>query len=433
MLPLKKAAKRNNFFEQLEWQGVKALPFFIFYITFQMFRLFLISLSCAAFIACSSNDSEVLKEWFGDQGIDISYGMQPEDIEVDVTGLVSNDAASLTNLIYSLNPSVSNLSYLALGSVNGIENSLYFDLETSSSLPENWKFATDSVFYADFYNSAFPNEQKNMSMNICWLIENNTKENAEWLEFSESFGNDCGDVTFRWEAGENNRDSIIVSPLPNFPLNSKLLIRIKSLSEDGVLRISTSSATNISGMQRIAQTTNIISISNRNNYLHSGARDSLYMSLKIGDKIKDIGKGRAVVFGQLILPKNPSTCNESAYPLPVLVHGRLSDSTQIAENDYRVDTSYVKEHSHQNLVFNDGDYLTLEVTRSLRHYNTLQSTFDFVLRLGASMLLPNSPYFSNYTLGGVSHKVFADRPVYSCYDFSNVLNEKAILRLWFAK
>jgi hypothetical protein len=163
--------------------------------------------------------------------------------------------------------------------------------------------------------------------------------------------------------------------------------------------------------------------------LHAGVRESLDVAFEIKEQIDS-----TVVFAQLVFPKKSGN-NEVAYPLPVYVYSKLDNFHGVVE-DYRVDTALVNENGHPNLVFSDGDFLKLQVTKSLRQYAAIVKsqpyTISFTLRLGVPMLLPKSLYFYNSDYS--SEKVFSDRPAYSSYDFSSLFEEETVkLRLWYAK
>jgi len=389
-----------------------------------MLRLLLIPLLCALFAACSSDDeSATLREWFGDQGIATSYGMDFQEIKVSL----KNSDLSYDSSAYMVN------TYAVLGNVNNVEQRLYFGLDVGDSLSPIWRLRTDSIFYTEIYDGKIPEEyKKNIEAKFYWIWENKdeTKHDTTWLKFLDlnPFTNSA-DISINWVAG-GTRDTFSISLPPalleefsNLRASAgdttlKLLASIK-LDSNVILRIAPPSILDIPNILRVAQKTQAKSCGDL--CLYSGIRESLDVVLELGDKIK---AGKTVVFAQLVLPKSiNNTVNELGYPLPVYVYSNGSLES------YIVDEAFVKEHNgHPNLVFWEYDTLKLQVTKNLRNY--ANGDIGFTLRLGTPMLNPKSLYF--YNLLYSTTRVFSDRPAYSSYDFNTVF-EDAKLRLWYAE
>jgi hypothetical protein len=380
----------------------------IFYINPAMQHLLLASFLCVLCTACSSDDSDALSKWFGNQGIATSYGKQYEEIEVSLKdcSLGFNASAYMVR------------SLAALGNANGIEQSLYFGLEATDSLFPVWKLRADSIFYIDFYEGNVPDDHKEITAKFYWVMESETEsEDTTWLKLQKEF-TDSADISIDWKAG-GTLDTFIVSlPEKLKALKAdtlRLLVGIKALSNNKVLRIAPPSKLDIPNLLRVAQKT-IIS-GECKQCLHAGVRESLNVVFEAGkDKIK---AGKAVIFAQLVLPKSSdATANELGHPMLVYAY---SDGYL---EDYRIDTAFVKEYGeHPNLVFGEADTLKLQVTKNLR---SLPNSLKFTLRLGNPMLNPKSLSFYNTS----SEKVFSDRPAYSSYDFGETL-KNAKLRLWY--
>lgn len=349
-------------------------------------RLLLISLLCAIFIACSSDDSDALKEWFDGQGLAVSYGKQFEEFEISLKGA---DFGSDTSA-YMVG------SYAALGNVNGVEHTLYFGLD---SLPSSiWKLRPDTVFYNSFYKGVVPDEHKELEATIYWLEENEVEHDTTWLKFEKPFENSA-QTSIKWEAN----DSLFQVSLPDGLPKLKSTVKLKLNSNNTVLRIAP-------GLLRVAQKTKVDD-NECKQCLHAGARESLFVLYETGD-IKNIDK--TVVFAQLILPKSDDSANKNElenFPIPVYMYDEKG------LEDYRIDSVYVREYGHPNFIFGKNDSLKLQVTGSLR-----SDTLGFTLRLGNPILQPDSLYFYTY---------IAARPAYSRYNFGSIL-EKAKLRLWYA-
>ncbi|MCL2208343.1 MAG: hypothetical protein FWB90_09695 [Fibromonadales bacterium] len=335
-------------------------------------------------MACSSSDeSAALKEWFDDQVLATSYGKTPEEVPVSMASF----SVGHNNSAYAIG------SYAVLGDANGVEHTLYIDLD---SLPSRtWALRADAVFYNDIYGGSVPEMQ--LEAEIYWLEETEDLVDSVWLKFERPFLNSAEIII----------DNFSIS-LPEELPDSKLLVAIKLKPNSGtVLRIEPKSIYDISGLKRVAQKTRITDDCER--CLYSGVGESLFVSF---DKI-NIDK--TVVFAQLVLPKQSGTAgSELELPIPVYAIGE----------SYRVDTAYVNENKlHPNLIFSEGEDLKLQVTNSLR-----RGKFDFIFILGPPMLIPGSLYFYNSIYS--TEKVFSDRPAYARYDFSAM--ETAKLRIWYA-
>jgi len=352
-------------------------------------------------MACSSSDeASSLSQWFGDQGIATSYGMDTTTIPVSVKFTSGFDASA-----YMVG------SYGALGNVNGVEHLLYFGLETTSAVSQKWRFRsdTDSLFKKfDF---------KDLKATVYWLKESEFLHDSLWLRFQTEF-TDTAEITFKWAKDTFYVDMPESMPKTGSPSDTlRLLVGIKLQAENTVLRIAKPLLADIPGLIRVAQKTEITDDCEQ--CLHAGVRESLVVSIM--DKI-NIDK--TVVFAELqLFPKQTDTIgSEFGFPVPVYVY----DSKGAVEN-YRVDTAYVNKHGlHPNLVFCKGDTLKLQVTNSVRK----GMADSFTLRLGSPMLIPKSLYFYNSIYS--SEKVFADKPAYAKYNFGTI-EKNAQLKLWYAK
>jgi len=354
-----------------------------------MLRLFLILFLCAIFFACSSDDSTALNQWLEDQGIANSYALQQEDFYLSVDTSFKNVDTSAYLVVSSA----------ALGKANGIEQMLYFGLKAEGSLSPIWNLKKDSVFYADFYKDTIPEEHKNLKAMFYWLKENTTEHDTTWLKFQNKF-TDSAEISIDWDSIQLPED---FSKLKADTL--RLLVGIRLLSDDAILRFAPPTLEDIPGLLRVAQKT---SISECELCLYSGIGETLFVAFSVNEEDKEKIAGKPVVFAELIMPKSNEATSELGVPMPVYVNSE----------SYRIDTAYVNTHgNYSNFVFWDGDSLRLQVTQSLRNYANSQKTLEYTLRLGTPML---------------PTKVFSNRFAYARYDFGSALAEPVKLRLWFA-
>jgi len=352
-------------------------------------------------MACSSSDeSTALKQWFDDHDIAASYGMEPVTIDVSVKFTPGFDASA-----YLLG------SYGALGNVNGMEHTLYFGFETTDSIPQIWRFRsdTDSLFKDFDFNE--------LTATVYWQKESEFLHDTLWLKFPSTESMESAPVTFKWA-----KDTFYVEMPEHMPkIGSKsdtlrLLVAMRLHENNTVLRIFRPLTDDIPRLVRAAQKTVITDDCEQ--CLHAGVRESLLVSI-----VDEININKTVVFAQLLLFSKQTDLSGSEFGLPLPVY--VYDSEGIVES-YRVDTAYVNEHGlHPNLVFCGGDTLKLQVTNGMRKGKT-----EFAFRLGSPMLIPQSLYFYNSIYS--TEKVFADRPAYAKYDFGT-FGTTAKLKLWYAK
>jgi hypothetical protein len=343
-----------------------------------MFRIFLILSLCALFMACSSNDSEALKEWFSDQDIATSYGKEFKEIPISVESSSGYDSAYMVSALASL------------VNINGITQSLYFGLTVTDTLDTLWRLRTDSIYY-----TRFGKEQNDIKAEIYWLKEEGFLHDSLWLKFSTQF-QDKKEITLKRKEGSPRDTFIITLPdelrsaaRPAEGDTTHFLVGIKPIDENIALRISSPSASDIRNLLRVAQKTDLEEKECKK-CLRSGFGEYLNVVFGISDEEKNELASKTVVSAQLILPKQ--IIDESKYPMPVYVYNK-----GILEN-YTADSTFVFKH----------DSLALQVTKGLR-----KNSLEFTLRLGNLIL--NDTLFS--------------RPAYERYDFNF---EEAKLMLWFA-
>ena len=313
--------------------------------------------------------------------------------------------------------------FAALGTVNNLKHTLYFGLQKNDSPRSEWKLRIDTTFYSDFNKEPL----SEIPAKIYWLNEAKAEPDSIWLKLDKPWEGSA-DIVLKIA------DNIIEAALPDEILDARrlnnLLVGLELIPEGEVLRIVPPNINDVDSLLlRVAQKT--VVLKDEQLYLYSGVGDSLLISFAIDEEAnKKIRQGKTVVFAQLVLPKqnDNSENSELGYPLPVYVYGKI-DSLQFLE-DYRVDTAYVENHGHPNLLFwPEVDSLTLQVTKNARRYiKAADNTLSFVLRFGNPMLNAKSHYFYNLSTG----KVFASHPAYAHYDFYYLLGKKAKLKLWFA-
>jgi hypothetical protein len=205
--------------------------------------------------------------------------------------------------------------------------------------------------------------------------------------------------------------------------------------------------------------------------LHGGVGDSLVVEFPskpimkalsdfYGDEFPYDGFDvrQAVVMAEMTFFRDDSKgSRELDYPIMVLVGSFLDSadtSVQRTESYYKFNDSLVVKKGHQNLVFHEGDSLTLQVTAGMRDFiNRAHDgrTFKMSMTLGNSIVLDKDPYFTNrittkkdtiktvvatgdtmkFATGDTIRVAFPDVD-YARYDFSTIKEKPATLKLWLA-
>jgi hypothetical protein len=288
-------------------------------------------------------------------------------------------------------------SFAALGNVNGIEHVLYFGLAARDSIKPTWNLRTDSLFYGIFYKDKFPLASREISAKLYWLAESDSiVPDSSWLKFEKTW-EDSADIVFNWKA-QNSLDSFTIN-LPQELLSAypkkdsstfRMLLGLKLVSNDIVLRIASPRLSDIEGLVRVGQKSRELEICET--CLYAGVMDSINISFSLNEELLD----KTVVFAQLVIPKTDENAkSEFEHNIPLYAYYEA----------YRMDTAQIY------------DSLKFQVTTRLKRYKASDS-LNFTLRFGNPMLLEN---------------VFAPRPDYAKYDFSNAIGKNAKLKIWYAQ
>lgn len=190
--------------------------------------------------------------------------------------------------------------------------------------------------------------------------------------------------------------------------------------------------------------------------LHGGAFDSMVVELpasRIMEALSEFygdefpyteGDGfdvrQAVILAELIFARDDSN-GESELGLPIqVVVGSFVDSLGkevLKRENYKVNRKLVNASGHPNLVFFDGETLTLQTTYGLRDFiNRAHDgrNFKMMMRLGFPMLAPMDSLYMDYYSKDTKDTVyrFFDYFDYARYDFTSMMNKPATLKLWLA-
>ena len=148
---------------------------------------------------------------------------------------------------------------------------------------------------------------------------------------------------------------------------------------------------------------------------------------------------QTVVLAQMTFARDDSQgTSELGLPIQVVV-GSYVDSVgkSIRKMEaYKLNKSLVASKGHPNMVFYDGDSLTLQVTYGMRDFiNRARDgrTFKMMMRLGYPVLQAKDSTYSDYkTSSGDTSYVFFSHFDHARYDFSTAMKKPSTLKLWLA-
>ena len=188
--------------------------------------------------------------------------------------------------------------------------------------------------------------------------------------------------------------------------------------------------------------------------LHGGVYDSLvveYESAPImkalsefyGDEFPYQGGGsdvrQTVVLAQMTFARDDSQgTSELGLPVQVVVGSYVDSAGKTIRRmeSYKLNKSLIASKGHPNMVFYDGDSLTVQVTYGLRDFiNRAQDgrTFKMMMRLGYPVLQDKDSAYTDYrTSSGDTSYVFFAHFDHARYDFSTTLKQPSTLKLWLA-
>lgn len=188
--------------------------------------------------------------------------------------------------------------------------------------------------------------------------------------------------------------------------------------------------------------------------LHGGVYDSLvveYESAPImkalsdfyGDEFPYTGEAgddvrQTVVLAQMTFARDDSQgTSELGLPIQVVV-GSYTDSSgkSIRKMEaYKLNKSLIVSKGHPNMVFYEGDSLTLQVTYGLRDFiNRARDgrTFKMMMRLGYPVLQDKDSTYADRKVNGDTSYVFFSHFDHARYDFSSSMKQPSTLKLWLA-
>lgn len=451
-------------------------------------------------------DDNGLSSWLSDQGLPDSYKVQTLSIDglVPVEANAYRDTTPLMaspRTVFGASSKMSHEMALEFGYViNADEFAL---LKNADSADAYVSFPLESNFYADknIKEKVFPIKE-NLKVSVSWVLtRGNGKKfidsvahvsDSVWVESLKNWEPDfVFDTTY--SVNLKKADTTIYFSLPMSFIDSlatcesgcHLEMRFSAPESENLYRFFTSGKNKnpilrVGVFEKSDSLTEIrtirpfpitpyrmadVVVSNDCSdclVLHGGGKDSLvveYPSEPIlnalsefyGDKFPyDEGDGydvrQAVVLAQMTFARDDSDGeNNLGLPIQVVVGSYLDSSGKEyrAMEMYKLNRKDIVKNGHPNMVFYDGDSLTLQVTQGVRDFINRASDnakLKVMLRLGYPVLQDKDSTYENYILKedygnlkrGDTSYVFLSHFDYARYDFANMMKKPATLKLWLA-
>lgn len=454
----------------------------------------IVILAALAFLLAScifDSEEAALGTWLKDQGLPEHYKVQtlsvPElnpisaEVFVDTTPRSANDRAILGN--------VSNLTHdLVLDFT--VKDSVLNELLLKS---DSAKISLMMNLLQPFYNSkSFPKDslpfKEDLELKTSWKITKAATEKAATKMTQTSDSSWYSDI-MKWKAdGEADttysisvsaKDSVVEIPLPNALIKAmedagkyyRLQLRLSVPKAERAYRFYGGAGgyppalyvSKIGNNQAMFIWNSRMAGTFKNNetctdclVLHGGVFDSLvveYPSAEIMKALSEFYDGdpfpyvegdsndvrQAVVLAQMTFHRDDSQgSQELGHPIQVVV-GSYVDSADVQDRRvmeaYKLNKKLIVSEGHPNMIFHDGDSLSLQVTYGMRDFINRASdgrTFKMMMRMGYPVLQVKDSTYANYVVNGDSSYTFFGHFDYARYDFSTIKSSPSTLRLWLA-
>jgi hypothetical protein len=103
---------------------------------------------------------------------------------------------------------------------------------------------------------------------------------------------------------------------------------------------------------------------------------------------------------------------------------------------YLLNNEVILESGHPNLIFHEGDSLTLQLTEGARDFINKESdgrSMKFIMRMGYPFLQEKDTTYATYrTADGDTSYLRLNYFDYARYDFSKAMENPVTLKLWLA-
>lgn len=455
-----------------------------------VFLFFFALLPSLALVAClfDSSDSSLVS-WLDDQGFPSNYKVETVSIDsiYPVSAAVGFDSTPRKQSYQGV-----------LGNVSGMNHELVFDFcfrdvsffskfENTDSAAAFLAIYLDSAFYGQAGIADSLPIGENLEITYTWILDKGVGDDyldsvgdikdSIWLRELRGWKN-APTVDTIYTVKVNNLDSAIRLDLPGSLVKAlmtiedgaRLQLRMSAPHSKRLYRIYGPSSSPPPFMRmRVTDTDfksvwpfrmGLVSTSEETCkdclILHGGVLESLVVDIP-GEKILNALENlygddfpytegdsmdvrQAVVLARLTMGRsNSMDGSELGLPVQVAIASFVdSNGAEVQKTEsYKLNRELIKESGHPNLVFMEGDSLSLQMTYGMRSYINRAGAgakLRVVLRMGRSMLAPyDTLYYDHLTSDGEdSVYMFMDYLTYSRYDFTEEMKSPMSLKLWLA-
>ncbi len=457
-------------------------------------------------------DDDGLSSWLSDQGMPSSYKVQtvtvsnikPESVEVGSDSLPKN---AWTRGVFG---AVSGMSHDIVFDF-GLDSASLAKFGDSSDSTKSFVVVrlVDSYYRSKYLPSSVLPIKEDLKLNVSWIISDKLTEkefnkfpsiaDSVWLQELESWKPDnSSDTTISISINSAKKDTLLTFDFPNALVkdlykksgNRRLQLRLSAPEASHLFRFygpetyglsprffleSCNGSDSCNYVSYYAKHSGVIS-ENREEcsdclILHGGTYDSLIVEFPAKPIMKALsdfygdefpytkGNGndvrQAVVMAEVTFFKDDSKgSNELGLPI-IVKSGSYMDSAETVVRrmeSYKLDKPRILESGHPNMVFTDGDSISLQVTSGMKDFiNRAQDgrNFKMMMRLSSSVLLDKDTLFYdrisdgkdtlllsngetvNIADGDTVYTTFPNLD-YARYDFTSIKSKPATIKLWLA-
>lgn len=456
----------------------------------KIFAVYLLLLTLVLSACIFDSDETVVAGWLSDQGIPGGYEVKTLSVG-DLTPISSE-------VFWDSTPKLAN-DRVVLGKSANIAHDIAFDIAFYDSVFFADLKKTDSAtaymalyVLSPFYTSkSYPADslplKEDLTLNVSWKLDKGSSKafvdsvgdisDSLWLSGLDNWTADSS-VDTTVSVSVSSKDSVVKIALP-----SALLSAMKNLSKACRLQLRLSAPEAVRTYRFYGAGTGLypklwFSFPKEKSFnefdpfrtarvnsnketctdclvLHGGIYDSLVLEYEgapimkalsdfYGDEfpyMADDGDDvrQTVVLAQMTFARDDSQgTSELGLPIQVVV-GSYTDSAGKSVRQmeaYKLNKSLIASKGHPNMVFYEGDSLTLQVTYGLRDFiNRARDgrTFKMMMRLGYPVLQPkDSSYSDHVTSKKDTSYVFFSHFDHARYDFSSAMKQPSTLKLWLA-
>ena len=458
------------------------------FILLSFLAVWAIALSACLF----DSDENALSSWLSDQGMPDSYKVQTLSIEdltpisaevfLDTTPRSANDRA-----IFGRSANIQHDFVMDFGFDKGLLGTLKKADSAASFL---FLRLLPSLYKSKYFpKDSFPIEE-DLSVKVSWKLTRSKKSSflddvmkitdSEWHKSLLKWKPDMTvDTTYSISIGK--KDSTLTLVLPRALIDSirsevslcRLQLRLSAPEAKHVyrfygpnylygpqFRMTTLSDTTFTYRNvtpfRVADVIKSQEDCSDCQVLHGGVFDSMVVEFPsepimkglsefYGDDFPyNLGDGndvrQAVVLAQMTFSRDDESqgFSELGRPIQVVVGSFMDSATTTFRKmeEYKLNKKLITKEGHPNMVFHEGDSLTLQVTYGMREFINKASdgrTFKMMMRLGYPVLQEKDDAYKNYiTSKGDTSYVFLSQFDYARYDFTESMKKPATLKLWLA-